>query len=231
MTRRRLRTIVFFIVILSGITGAPVFPAGNAEAQNLFDLFGRLFSRPRQDSSPRPEGLAPDGERVPREDQAGPSKVFCVRLCDGAFFPLSPPQNAKPEQLCNSLCPAVTTAIYRGNQIDNAVSPRGASYSNMNNAFVYREQLVPKCNCSGSLGGTVSIDAESDPTLRPGDFVVTQTGVKKFNGSKEFPYRSSAFTPAKLDKIVPSSNGRAPVTSLRVHPRQSAAEPGPQARD
>jgi hypothetical protein len=217
---------------VAAITVAFVAFANGANAQSLFEALGRLFGGgPRIERSPEPNPTAPDEQRVLRDETGGPSKVFCVRLCDGAFFPLSTGTGkTEPAQLCKSLCPAAATEIYRGSQIDYAVSPRGASYSNLEKAFLYREQITPKCTCTGTTGGTATIAIESDPTLRPGDFVVTEAGVKRFNGSREFPYRENAFSPARLDNIVPVSQQHGPGTTLRVHPRRNA-EPETAERD
>jgi hypothetical protein len=214
----RLRQFTLTLLIIVIAVAVSVSGRRDAKAQNLFDFLGRMLGGPRIQMEQNP---------LPQEE-AGPSRVFCVRLCDGAFFPLSPGKGkAEPKQLCNSLCPAAETAIYRGSKIDHAVSERGASYSNLKKAFLYREQIVEQCTCNGRTGGMAAINAEADPTLRPGDYVVTTTGVKKFNGSKNFPYSESAFSPAKLDNIHPAAAARGPVMSLRVHPRpqQDQAQP------
>ena len=35
-----------------------------------------------------------------------PSVAYCVRLCDGRFFPVQRHEGAAPEQTCSSFCPA-----------------------------------------------------------------------------------------------------------------------------
>lgn len=212
--RRRPLILMIALTVAMGVSAAGI---RDAEAQNLFDFLGRLFGGPR---------FHIERETTREYDYGGSNQIYCVRLCDGAFFPLSPGKGkSDPEQLCNSLCPASKTAIYRGGKIDNAVSERGASYSNLKKAFLYRERIVEQCTCSGRIGGTAAIDVASDPTLRPGDYVVTAAGVKKFNGSKSIPYAASAFTPAKLDNVIPAPIVPEPVMSLRVHPRPEASEP------
>ena len=50
----------------------------------------------------------------------------------------------------------------------------GARYANLENAFVYREKIVPNCTCNGKDAfGLAKIDVASDPTLKPGDIVAT----------------------------------------------------------
>jgi hypothetical protein len=100
--------------------------------------------------------------------------AYCVRLCDGRYFPMQRHGNATSIQLCNAFCPAAKTQVFSGSAIDHATAPNGAHYANLDNAFVYREKIVPNCTCNGKDSfGLAKIDAKSDPTLRPGDIVAT----------------------------------------------------------
>jgi Protein of unknown function (DUF2865) len=100
--------------------------------------------------------------------------AYCVRLCDGRHFPMQRHSNATSIQLCNAFCPATKTQVFNGSQIDHAVAANGARYANLENAFVYREKIVPGCTCNGKDAfGLAKIDIASDPTLRPGDIVST----------------------------------------------------------
>lgn len=100
--------------------------------------------------------------------------AYCVRLCDGRFFPMQRHNNATSIQLCNAFCPAAKTQVFNGTAIDQAVAPNGARYADLDNAFVYREKIVAGCTCNGrDAFGLAKIDVASDPTLRPGDIVAT----------------------------------------------------------
>ena len=104
----------------------------------------------------------------------GRSVAYCVRLCDGRYFPMQRHANATSIQLCNAFCPAAKTAVFNGSQIDHAVASNGARYANLENAFVYRQKIVPNCTCNGKNEfGLARIDVKSDPTLKPGDIVST----------------------------------------------------------
>lgn len=104
----------------------------------------------------------------------GRSVAYCVRLCDGRYFPMQRHANATSIQLCNAFCPAAKTQVFSGSQIDHAVAANGARYTNLDNAFVYREKIVPNCSCNGrDAFGLAKIDVASDPTLKPGDIVST----------------------------------------------------------
>jgi Protein of unknown function (DUF2865) len=93
---------------------------------------------------------------------------------DGRYFPMQRHSNATSIQLCNAFCPAAKTQVFNGSAIDHATAPNGAHYANLDNAFVYREKIVPNCTCNGKDSfGLAKIDPKSDPTLRPGDIVAT----------------------------------------------------------
>ncbi|MEA2877332.1 MAG: hypothetical protein QOF14_2528 [Hyphomicrobiales bacterium] len=100
--------------------------------------------------------------------------AYCVRLCDGRHFPMQRHGNATSIQLCNAFCPAAKTQVFNGSAIDHATASNGARYANLENAFVYREKIVPNCTCNGKDPfGLAKIDVKADPTLRPGDIVAT----------------------------------------------------------
>ncbi len=147
--------------------------AVEARAQNIFDfLFGGFQQRqaPQQPQPGAPSGTIP-------ETGYGGGQAFCVRLCDGRYFPLQPHPTASPSQLCSAFCPASQTRVFRGGEIQNAVGPDGARYAELKNAYLYRKTLVAGCTCNGKdSGGLVTLDASNDPTLRPGDTVATPEG-------------------------------------------------------
>ena len=146
------------IAVLSAlfVTEAPA-PAP-ASAQNLLEaLFGGFRramtpQRPRYSADPNGESRTADG---------APSSGYCVRLCDGRYFPVSGRGNMNAGEMCRAFCPAAPTQIFSGGGgIANAVAPNGQRYSNLPNAFVYREKMVADCSCDGkSPLGLVRFDA------------------------------------------------------------------------
>jgi hypothetical protein len=207
-----------------GLAAALAVPAAErAQAFDLFDAFRGLF----RDGPPQPRGLPrlffdPFGglrEGDLRSEERGPHVAYCVRLCDGRYFPLpasaSAPQSS-PEKLCSALCPAAKTRVFSGGGIENAVAADGSRYANLEKAFLYREQLVSDCSCNGrEATGLASIDALSDPTLRPGDVVVTAEGPVAFKGDRRPPHQTSDFVPAADYKGLPESIRRA-LAQMRV---------------
>ena len=150
----------------------------------------------------------------PRSAAAGALVAYCVRLCDGRYFPIQRHTNATPMQLCNAFCPAAKTQVFNGCQIDHAFAANGARYADLENAFVYREKIVPSCTCNGKDSfGLARIDVASDPTLRPGDIVATGDNAK-----------------AALIAMAAARTARR-ATPLRPTPRRaaaSAAKPAPR---
>jgi len=169
---------------------AATFSATPAAAQGLFDsLFSgdRYSARPRSYAPPGGNAYADPSPSQPQDRPAPPQAsygtgrvvAYCVRLCDGRYFPMPRQANATPAQLCNAFCPAAKTQVFNGSEIDHAVAPTGARYADLDNAFVYRQKLLPDCTCNGrDAFGLAKIDVASDPTLRPGDIVSTGDNVK-----------------------------------------------------
>lgn len=144
-----------------------------ARAQNLFDfLFGGFQRQAPQQQQQAP----PPGGSIPEAGYGG-GQAYCVRLCDGRYFPLQPHPTASPSQLCSAFCPATQTRIFRGNEIQTAVGQDSSRYQELKNAYLYRKQLVSGCTCNGKDSlGLVTLDASNDPTLQPGDTVATPDG-------------------------------------------------------
>ena len=172
------------------------------------------------------------GGRQERERRAdvSPSKGFCVRTCDGQFFPVQARAGMSAAEACSSFCPATPTKVFAGSNIDTAVASDGTRYSNLDTAFSFREKLVAGCTCNGkSPGGLASIDVNKDPTLRPGDIVATRTGLVAFTGASN---SVANFTPVdsyrglsqsardKLSdvKIMPPAPGHDDLTTATVTP-------------
>lgn len=144
-----------------------------------------LFSR----SDPRP---VPGGDiaAVP-EDQLRPSdgderprnvghRAVCVRLCDGAFFPMTssprPGASLGQEEMCQMQCPGAEVALYRmrDDQIENAVSADGRPYTALPNALRFRQRFDAACTCRPRNGSWAeAFSQRQDPTLRSGDQVIS----------------------------------------------------------
>jgi hypothetical protein len=168
-------------------------PAGGASAQGLLDF---LFGRPPERSAPPPPSPLPQqpsrqpfqpGQSAPgprnfdqpiSNSDIGRAAAYCVRMCDGRYFPLERFSTVTPSQMCSSLCPASPTKVYNGGEIARAVAADGARYADLKTAYLYRKQIVSNCTCNGhDIFGLAAIDVKTDPTLRAGDTVSTGDGV------------------------------------------------------
>lgn len=227
--------------------------SGPVQAQGLFDTIRGIFGR----------GFAFEEDR-----HEGPYQAYCVRLCDGRFFPLPASEarererergynrsrgfffrdypderrpsarttgDASPDNLCKAMCPATPVKVFSGTLIDNAVAADGMSYARLQNAFVYREKMIPECTCNGMENtGLSNLDPASDPTLQPGDIVVTAEGVKIYRGGSG----QEALVPVNEYRGMPESMRRnlsairitrtpEPVTARAgIPPQQPAATRG-----
>ncbi len=126
--------------------------------------------------------------------------TYCVRTCDGFFFPLSNPTGSDKadEAACNRVCPTAETKLYNGQigvDIDDARSRQtGRRYAAMPQAFAYRSSFNPSCSCNGGrLGLTTAATVAGDRTLKVGDIVMTEKGMRVFIGG-QMPYREANFT-------------------------------------
>ena len=187
---------------LLAISTALTFETAAAEG-----LFGFLFGAPQRPSAstssyadPSYPQFNPFGSRPAEPNvriESGPSVSYCVRLCDGRFFPIQR-SAATPVQVCNSFCPAARTKIFSGGAIEHAVASDGSHYSDLPNAFSYRTKTAADCTCNGKDAyGLVNMSAEDDPTLRPGDIVATNTGLVAYNGTGGGRKRTADFTPVQ----------------------------------
>ena len=108
----------------------------------------------------------------------GGGQAYCVRTCDGRYFPVTASDNASRAASCNSFCPASETQVVYGSNIDNAATENGKLYSELPNAFRYRNELVAGCTCNGKDAiGLAQVKIEDDPTLRKGDIVAGENGL------------------------------------------------------
>lgn len=122
--------------------------------------------------------------------------AYCVRTCDGRYFPISARGGATPAQMCQSFCPASPTKIFSGNSIDYAVGNMGERYVDTPNAFAYRKALKADCTCNGrDSAGLAPIDLSLDTTLRPGDIVATSNGLVAYSGVRTATGQTAEFTP------------------------------------
>ena len=158
----------------------------------LFGGFGGRHGGPQIIMPFINEGTPP-GDARPR--YAG--QAYCVRGCDGRYFPISGPDNQSKAASCNSLCPASETMLVYGSNIDNAATETGKPYSELQNSFRFRNEIVAGCTCNGKDQiGLAPVSIEKDPTLRKGDIVAGANGLLVVNGRADRRGAQLNFSPA-----------------------------------
>jgi hypothetical protein len=201
--------------------GAGVFSLQTVAGNEALDFWLQEWSRGRPQERAAPARTDPQlkitvrprrerGGEGSREREASRSEgggAYCVRTCDGFYFPLSAQKRSDSEAraLCQSLCPSAATEIYerRGGpeaSFAQAVSRTGKPYSKLATAFAFQKKAVAACTCRSP--DKPPLDVASDPTLHPGDIVVTNKGVHVFRGGKKLPYQDQAFVDYRKDKEV-----------------------------
>ncbi len=146
----------------------------------LEQLFGSNDESPDVNPNAMPEGAG--------------FRTVCVRMCDGAFFPISfatvQSRFAEDEALCKRQCPAAEVSLYTynnpGQDIQQAVSLSGQLYSSMPNAFKYRTEYNANCSCRGP-GQSWAEALGQDQTIQRGDIIVTEQRAKQLSQPKIGP--------------------------------------------
>ncbi|CCD83822.1 conserved hypothetical protein; putative secreted protein [Bradyrhizobium sp. ORS 285] len=155
---------------------------GNAGGNFLTSLFGGGGETNPAASLPPPSAdlAAPQGTY----------RTVCVRTCDGAYFPISfatvPGRFADDERACKAQCPAAEATLFTyrnpGEDMNQAVSINGQSYSALPNAFKYRTEFNPSCSCKAPgqtwAEALKSID-ERASAAEQGDIIVTEESAKR----------------------------------------------------
>jgi len=166
------------ITVVAGLT-----LASGAQARDFFSAFFGGFSAPERGPSVALPFAAEFGEtpsvtrRVNIYGSSG-SSAYCVRTCDGRYFPITISGGQSKAEACKSFCPASETRVVFGGNIDSARTESGKPYSELPNAFKYRNELVADCTCNGKdSGGLAHVNVENDPTVRKGDLVAGVNGL------------------------------------------------------
>jgi hypothetical protein len=172
------------VLVLVAVASAPT-----ARAEDFLSALFGGFGGSRSQAPMMPLPYASEGNPsarggdVPQHQRSlysysGGSQAYCVRTCDGRHFPITASGNQIKAASCNSLCPASETKVVYGSNIENAVTESGKLYSELPNAFRYRDELVAGCTCNGKdPTGLAAVRIEDDPTLRKGDIVAGSGGL------------------------------------------------------
>ncbi len=190
------------LVAATALVGAVAVAPRAASAEGFFDFFfGGIQKQQQRQGPPQanffadPFGLNQQPAPPQRTVASGSGPAFCVRSCDGKYFPLAR-GNATPVQMCQAFCPASATKVFFGSSIDGAYSSNGEHYANSENAFAYRKALRADCTCNGrDPAGLAPVDLTLDSSLRPGDVIATTDGLVVYSGVRAGASQTAEFTP------------------------------------
>ncbi len=148
---------------------------------------------------------------------------FCVRTCDGYFFPLIKSTSASRQQSCELACPSAPMEIYDGSTIESARNAKGQRYASLPVAFAFRDKATSKCVCNDPQSSQTFFErtAKSDPTLRSGDIVVEGAGAFVYSGANLVPLSQASFMSHNLRDRLRGMLRRANV----ARPAASGANP------
>ena len=184
------------VTLVSAVALAPRM----ASAEGIFDFFFGGFQKQQRQGSGQANFFAdPFGLNQqpppPRPVASGSGPAFCVRNCDGKYFPLAR-GHATPVQMCQAFCPATATKVFFGGSIDGAYASNGERYADSENAFAYRKALRADCTCNGrDPAGLAPVDLTLDTSLRPGDVIATTDGLVAYSGVRIGASQTAEFTP------------------------------------
>lgn len=189
----------------------------------LFGAFsGRHEARHEAPSTPLPfanEGNVGDPaagdprfDMRPRSFGGTGRQAYCVRTCDGRYFPIAASDGQSRAASCNNFCPASDTKVVYGSSIDQAATEQGKPYSELPNAFRYRTELVAGCTCNGKDQiGLAPVKIENDPTLRRGDIVAGADGLMVSRGGMD--KRGAALQMSPASPSIRAKYARMPVVA------------------
>jgi hypothetical protein len=216
--QRRLRRMLVAAAIIGPVALAPelslaeglldFFFGGGQKQQHQTSFFGNVFNNNPQQPPPSPPVVASSGP------------AFCVRSCDGKYFPLMRGA-ASPAQMCQAFCPASPTKVFFGSSIDSAYAASGERYADSENAFAYRKALRADCTCNGhNPAGLAPVDLALDGSLRAGDVLATADGLVAYSGIRVGNDQAPDFTPvASFPGLTPEVRAR--LNDMKVAPARA----------
>jgi hypothetical protein len=213
--QRKLRRMLVAAAIIGPVALAPEM----SSAEGLLDFFSAAarssstsFFANLFNNNPQPP--------PPRLVNASSGPAFCVRSCDGKYFPLMRGATS-PAQMCQTFCPASPTKVFFGSSIDSAYAASGERYADSENAFAYRKALRADCTCNGhNPAGLAPVDLALDGSLRSGDVLATTDGLVAYSGIRVGNDQTPDFTPvASYPGLTPEVRTR--LNDMKVAPARA----------
>jgi hypothetical protein len=210
------------LVAITALASAVALPRV-ASAESIFDFLFGGFQKQQQRQAPGQANFFADPFGLnqqpapPRPVASASGPAFCVRSCDGKYFPLAR-GNASPVQMCQAFCPASPTKVFFGSSIDGAYASTGERYAESENAFAYRKALRADCTCNGrDPAGLAPVDLTLDTSLHPGDVIATTGGLVAYSDGRAGTSQSAEFTPVASYPGL-TAETRARLSEIKVAP-------------
>ena len=130
----------------------PVIRYGRDGSRRIYVPY-RQSSR-RRSSLPGSQSEAPASVRPRTRSRMGGYKTFCVRTCDGFYWPMSHGVSSRKfrsdRYRCEASCTSETRLFITSSSADNIATMRdlnGKPYKSLKQAFAYRKAKDPICQC------------------------------------------------------------------------------------
>lgn len=205
----------------SGLTNAS--PAPTPKPGGLMEaLFGPV------PSSPPPTTLNPAAPAPVKS-----YRTVCVRLCDGAFFPVSPATTReyfrRDEKTCAESCNSPSRLFayeVDGGSPETMEDLEGTPYMELAGAFKYLDRYDPSCTCRAHPWEQASLDrhrryAEAETREPPGQTTVTDASghPQQPKTTVEPPLGSPVFPPSRRELSPEKSTGASRIRSATLEPQ------------
>lgn len=141
------------------------------------------------------DSLFGNNQGQPGEATGSSFRTVCVRTCDGSYFPVSfstnPARFSEDEKTCQRMCPAAEVMLFSypnpGGDITQATSIGGQPYTQLPNAFKFREKFDNSCSCRrpGESWADAMKGTEERGVAQPGDILVTDDRAKQMSQPRD----------------------------------------------
>lgn len=212
---------LFGALVLGGLLAAAVLPPA-VEATGALEFFraehraaAPARSGPLRRILPRRVAPAPTRRQAAPHPSAEPrqarrivpstrGRTYCVRMCDGYYFPVGDLEERRDLPLhdlaCNAGCPGAPTKLFvlapGAEEIEEAKAADGMRYAELPMAQAYATSIDDTCSCQGPNRRVADrLDIRHDMTLRRGDIVVTSAGPLVYRGREGRPEDLADFRP------------------------------------
>jgi hypothetical protein len=214
--QRKLRRMLVAAAFIGPVALAPEM----SSAEGLLDFFFGDGQKHQTSFFANIFNNDPQPQPPARPVVASSGPAFCVRSCDGKYFPLMRGA-ASPAQMCQAFCPASPTKVFFGSSIDSAYAASGERYADSENAFAFRKALRADCTCNGrNPAGLAPVDLALDGSLRPGDVLAMTDGLVAYSGIRVGNDRAPDFTSvASFPGLTPEVRAR--LNDMKVAPARA----------